>query len=42
MRMLKYTPEHMHCVATFYAPVHPPNTGVLAIKDSWQCSQRCS
>ena len=31
-RLLKYTPEHLHCLATVYAPYAPPNTGFCAFE----------
>jgi len=31
-RMLKYSPEHMHCLAAIWGPLAPPGSGVLAVQ----------
>lgn len=33
-RVLKYTPWHLHCLATFWAPFSPQGTGLVAIRQS--------
>jgi len=30
-RMIKYTPEHLHCIANFFGPMTPQGTGILGI-----------
>ncbi|OWA51892.1 Ribosome biogenesis protein BMS1-like protein [Hypsibius exemplaris] len=31
-RQIKYTPQHMHCIATIYGPITPPSTGMLTVE----------
>ena len=31
-RLIKYSPEHLHCLATFYGPLVPPGTGICAFR----------
>ncbi|KAJ1650452.1 Glycoside hydrolase 2 (Mannanase, beta-galactosidase) [Dispira simplex] len=38
-RMLKYTPEHMHCLATIFGPITPPGAGFCCVQSVAHSSQ---
>ena len=42
LRHIKYTPEHMHCLAAYYAPQCPPNTGILCYQSEGKKTFRIS
>lgn len=38
-RALKYTPWHLHCMATFWAPLAPQGTGLVALQQTDEFTQ---